>query len=48
MDILLPKDEDITVVAIEAEAVYDFSEQLSPPVEAAVSLAVEAVLKIID
>jgi hydrogenase maturation protease len=48
MDIPLPKDEDVLVVAIEAEAVYDFSEQLSPPVEAAVSLAVEAVLKIID
>ncbi len=48
MNIPLPKDEDVTVVAIEAEAVYDFSEHLSPPVEAAVSMAVEAVLKLIE
>ncbi|MEW6092750.1 MAG: hydrogenase maturation protease [Chloroflexota bacterium] len=48
MDIPLPKDEDVLVVAIEAEAVYDFSEKLSPPVEAAVSVAVEAVQKLID
>ncbi len=35
------------IVAIEAENVYDFSETLSPPVEAAVPLAVEAVLQLI-
>lgn len=48
MDILLPSDEDVHIVAIEAENVYDFSEILSPPVEAAVPLAVEAVLQLIQ
>ncbi|MBI4730720.1 MAG: hydrogenase maturation protease [Chloroflexi bacterium] len=48
MNITLPKDEDVKVVAIEAEAVYDFSEQLTRPVEAAVPLAVEAVLKLLE
>jgi hypothetical protein len=36
------------VVAIEAEAVYDFSETLTPPVEAAVPVAVDAVLKLLN
>lgn len=48
MDIPLPKDENVTVVAIEAEAVYDFTEQLTPPVEVAVSVAVKAVLELLD
>jgi hydrogenase maturation protease len=48
MNISLPRDEDVHIVAIEAEKVYDFSETLSPPVEAAVSLAVEAVLQLIN
>jgi hydrogenase maturation protease len=48
MNIPLPEDKDVMVVAIEAEAVYDFSEQLTPPVEAAVPLAVEAVLNLLD
>jgi hydrogenase maturation protease len=48
MDIPLPSDEDVHIVAIEAENVYDFSEILSPPVEAAVPLAVEAVLQLIQ
>ena len=47
MDIPLPHDEDIYIVAVEAENVYDFSEILSPLVEAAVPLAVEAVLQLI-
>jgi hydrogenase maturation protease len=47
MDIPLPRDEDVFIVAIEAENVYDFSEELSPPVAAAVPAAVEAVLKLI-
>ena len=29
MDILLPDDENVTVITIEAEAVYDFSQELS-------------------
>lgn len=38
---------EIIVIAIEAEKVYEFSEQLSPPVLAAVPQAVERVKKII-
>ncbi len=48
MDIPLPRDEDVHIVAIEAENVYDFSEILSPPIEAAVPQAVEAVLQLIE
>jgi hydrogenase maturation protease len=48
MEIPLPRDEDVHIVAIEAEKVYDFSETLSPPVEAAVPIAVEAVLQLIN
>jgi hydrogenase maturation protease len=48
MDIELPDDENVTVVAVEAEAVFDFSEILTSPVEAAVPVAVEAVLKLLD
>ncbi len=44
MDIQLPKDEDVIIIAIEAEAVYDFSQELSPAVAAAVPLAVQDVL----
>lgn len=42
----IPKRVD--VVAIEAQNVYDFSEELSPPVAAAVPVAVEQVLKLIE
>ena len=35
---------DITIVAIEAENVLDFSEQLSPAVQAALPVAIQAVL----
>jgi hydrogenase maturation protease len=48
MDISLPRDEDVLIVAIEAENVYDFSEILSPQVEAAVPQAVAAVLQLIE
>jgi hydrogenase maturation protease len=48
MDIPLPRDEDVLFVAIEAENVYDFSDTLSPPVEAAVNQAAGAVLQLID
>ena len=40
--------EQITVVAIEAEHVYDFSENLTPPVAAAIPQAVQAVLQILE
>jgi len=48
MNVPLPPDEDVLIVAIEAESVYDFSEQLSPSVEAAVPAAVRAVLEFIE
>jgi hydrogenase maturation protease len=48
MDILLPSDEEVFIVAIEAENVYDFSETLSQTVEAAVPQAVKAVLQLIQ
>jgi hydrogenase maturation protease len=42
----IPKQVDI--VAIEAENVYDFSEELSPPVAAAVPVAVEKVIELLN
>jgi hydrogenase maturation protease len=48
MDIPLPRDEDVLIVAIEAKNVYDFSEILSPPVEAVVPQAVRVVLQLIQ
>ena len=42
----IPKYVD--VVAVEAQNVYDFSEELSPPVAAAVPDAVQAVLDLIQ
>lgn len=46
MGVSLPNE--ITVVAIEAERVYDFCEELSPPVADAVPRAVEQVLVLLD
>ena len=48
MDILLPTDENVTVITIEAEAVYDFSQELSPAVAAAAPLAAKKVLGLIN
>jgi hydrogenase maturation protease len=48
MDIPLPCDENIHIVSIESENVYDFSEILSPSVEAAIPQAVKAVLQLIE
>jgi hydrogenase maturation protease len=48
MDILLPKDADVIIVAIEAEAVYDFTQELSPAVTAAVPVALKKVLDLIN
>ena len=47
MSVPLPADDDITVVAIEAQNVYDFSQELSQPVAAALPMAVEAVLELL-
>lgn len=44
----LPKDEDVHVVAIEARHVYDFKEELSPVIAAAVPVAVGRVLALIN
>jgi len=48
MKIPLPDDKQVLVVAVEAENVYDFSEDLSAPVEAAVPAAIQAVLEYLD
>jgi len=42
----IPKQVDI--VAIEAENVYDFGEELSPPVAEAVPVAVEKVIELLN
>ena len=46
MNMTLPKE--VWVVAVEAEYVFDFSEELSPPVEAALPGAVDVVMKILS
>lgn len=43
----LPRDEDIQVVAIEAAHVYDFTEELTPEIAAAVPKAVEIIMKML-
>lgn len=43
----LPRDEDIQVVAIEAAHVYDFTEELTPEIAAAVPKAVEMVINLL-
>jgi hydrogenase maturation protease len=47
MQIDLPEDGNVIIIAIEAEAVYDFSQELSPAVAGAVPIAVKAVLDLI-
>jgi hydrogenase maturation protease len=47
MDIPLPKDDAVTVIAIEAENVYDFTQELSAAVAAAVPLATQSVLDVL-
>jgi hydrogenase maturation protease len=44
---ILPADNEIHVVAIEARRVYDFSEVLSPEVAASVPVAVQKVLDLL-
>jgi len=39
--------DQVTIVAVEALAVYDFSEELSPPVAAAIPLAVQTVMNLL-
>ena len=40
----LPTPESIWIIGIEAQHVYDFSEELSPPITAAIPIAIEMVL----
>ena len=47
MGVPLPDDEAVTVVAVEAHNVYDFSQELSPAVEASVAEAVRTVLEVL-
>lgn len=44
----LPDDKAVHVVAIEARHVYDFKEELSPAVAAAVPVAVDKVFELLD
>ena len=44
MDIPLPEDRNVLIVAIETNHVYDFTQELSAPVAAAVPQAVALVL----
>ena len=44
----LPADDQIALVAIEAEDVRTFGEQCTPAVEAAIPVAVEEVLKVLS
>ena len=48
MDILLPSDENVLIVAIEADRVYDFSQELSPAVAASVPIAVKTVFDLLS
>ncbi len=43
----LPRDEDIQIVAIEAAHIYDFTEELTPAIAAAVPIAVEKVFTLL-
>ena len=39
--------DDITIVTVESERVYDFSETLTPPIAAAVPAAVQAIIDLL-
>jgi len=48
MHVPLPENENVTIITVEAQAVYDFSQELSPAVAAAVPLALKQVLELIN
>ena len=48
MHIDLPENENVLIIAIEAKAVYDFSQELSPAVAEAVPQAVNIVTDLLD
>jgi len=45
---VLPEDRDVHVVAIESQYVYDIEEGLTPPIAAAVPLAVKKVIDLLE
>jgi hydrogenase maturation protease len=47
LDASLPTDKDVYVVAIEAQHIYDFKEELSPVIAAAMPVAVQQVLNLL-
>jgi Ni,Fe-hydrogenase maturation factor len=47
LDVILPADKDVHVVAIEAQHVYDFKEELSPAIAAAMLTAVQQVFDLL-
>jgi hydrogenase maturation protease len=47
MNVILPDDKDVHVVAIEAQHVYDFKEELSPVIAAAMLVAVQQVFDLL-
>jgi hydrogenase maturation protease len=44
----LPADENVTIVAVEAAHVYDFTEELSPEIAKAVPKAVNVVFRLLE
>ena len=44
----LPDDQDISIVAVISQKVYDFSEEMTPAISDAVPKAVDLVKKFID
>ncbi len=44
----LPEDEKVFVIAVEAEHVYDFKEELSPAIAAAVPVAAGHVIELLE
>jgi hydrogenase maturation protease len=48
MSIPLPRDEDVIIIAIETKNVYDFTEELSPAVAAAVPEAAKTILELLE
>ena len=44
----MPEDAAVTIVTIEAENVYDFSQELTPAVAAAVPVALQQVVELIN
>ena len=47
LNVILPADNDVHVVAIEAQHIYDFKEELSPVIAAAMPAAVQQVFDLL-